>query len=142
MTLDELHEVTTLSKRICDLKAQLENLKDALIRLTPTPINDGLPKMSKTKNRGVDRISKLLAAKIDAENELSTLEDDLIDCRADLIEQIYQLEISAVQQSLLIRRYVHLEDFSTIAVALKYSESHIFSLHRRAINAIKKLSCY
>ena len=139
MTLDELHEVKSLSKRICDLKAQLENLSDALNRLTP--INDGLPKMSKTKNRGVDRISKLLAAKIDAENELAALEVELLERRADLLEKIYQLKISAVQQSVLTRRYVYLEDFSTIAAALRYSESHIFLLHRRAINVIKKLSC-
>ena len=136
MTLDELHEVKSLSKRICDLKAQLENLSDALNRLTP--INDGLPKMSKTKNRGVDRISKLLAAKIDAENELAALEVELLERRADLITKIFQLEISTIQQNLLIRRYVYLDDWATIAGALNYSEQHCFTIHRKAL---KKLSC-
>ena len=120
----ELRNVFDISAQIENTKSKLQQIEDSIQRLTRA--NDGMPK-SKTE----DRIGNLISLKVDVQAELTSLEIKLDEEKTKLFNRLIEMEMAAGAREVLIRRYVELQQFKVIAQEMKYSESHIFRLHRQ-----------
>ena len=120
----ELNIVVELAAQVTDAKSKLQQIEDSLKRLTRA--NDGMP-----KGKSEDRIGTLISLKVDVQNLLSSLEIKLNEERIKLFHQLMSVEMAAGAREVMIRRYVDLQQFKNIAAEMKYSESHIFRLHRQ-----------
>ena len=120
----ELRNVFDISAQVTDVKSKLQQIEDSIQRLTRA--NDGMPK-SKTE----DRLGNLISLKVDVQAELTSLELKLDEEKTKLFNRLMKTEMAAGAREVLIRRYVELQQFKVIAQEMKYSESHIFRLHRQ-----------
>lgn len=119
----ELKAVSDISAQIESRKSRLKQIDDSLKRLTRA--NDGLPK-SKTE----DRLGNLISLKIDLASELTSLEIKLNEEKTKLFNAVMKMEMAAGAREVLIRRYVNLQRFKNIAAEMRYSEPHIYHLHK------------
>ena len=120
----ELNIVVDISAQIENTKSKLQQIDDSLKRLTREL--DGLP-----KGKSEDRLGNLISLKIDVQAELTTLIKKLEVAKVELFNQLMSVEMAAGAREVMIRRYVRLQQFKVIAQEMKYSESHIFRLHRQ-----------
>lgn len=133
MTKAELKEVWTLSKQLHAAQTTLQIIKDELNVLT-TKL-DGLPR----KQSRNDRYAELISRKVDAQNEITELQAQIVDSEIELSTKILDAaELDAVQKKILICRYVQLKQFAEIAALVQYSEAHIYYLHKKAVHAVTK----
>ena len=119
----ELKAVSDISAQVTDVKSRLKQIEDSIQRLTRA--NDGLP-----KSKVDDRLGTLISLKIDLASELTSLEIKLNEEKTKLFNQLMSLEMTAAAREVLIRRYVELQQFKVIAAEMRYSEPHIYYLHK------------
>lgn len=133
MTLDDLKSVIILDRELSRTRELLTCLDDRLKSLTIQL--DGLPKQ---KRSGDSRLADLIAKKLDAENRVAELDLQLFDERITLTEKILSCQtLTPTQMQILSCRYVEILPFAEIAAALKFTESHIFTLHRKALKKLQ-----
>ena len=119
----ELKAVSAISAQIENTKSRLKQIEDSIKRLTRA--NDGLP-----KSKVDDRLGNLISLKIDLASELTSLELKLDEEKTKLFNQLMSAEMSIPAREVLIRRYVDLQRFKNIAAEMRYSEPHIYYLHK------------
>lgn len=123
MTEQELFVVCNLKREIKDLEKKLQTLKMSAGNLVP--IIDGLPHATQAKSR-VERITLMI---VDAERELDSLRDRLVQAKTELADKIMCDFSEPPIQTLLILRYVECLPFKDIAPRMFYGLRYVFKLH-------------
>ena len=126
----ELKAVSDISAMVESMKSKLQQIEDSIKRLTRA--NDGLP-----KSKVDDRLGNLISLKIDVQAELSSLEIKLEVAKVELFNRLMKMEMAAGAREVLIRRYVDLQQFKVIAGEMRYSEPHIYHLHKIGRKAVE-----
>ena len=119
----ELKAVSDISAQVENTKSRLQQIEDSILRITRA--NDGLP-----KSKVDDRLGTLISLKIDLASELTSLEIKLNEEKTKLFNRLMKMEMTAGAREVLIRRYVELQRFKSIAAEMRYSEPHIYYLHK------------
>ena len=126
----ELKAVSDISAQIENTKSKLQQIEDSIQRLTRA--NDGLP-----KSKVDDRLGILICLKVDVQAELTSLEIKLNEEKTKLFNRLMSVEMAAGAREVLIRRYVELQRFKSIAAEMRYSEPHIYYLHKLGRKAVE-----
>ena len=79
----------------------------------------------------------MISLKIDLASELTSLEIKLDEEKTKLFNRLMEMEMSAGAREVLIRRYVGLQRFKSIAAEMRYSEPHIYHLHKIGRKAVE-----
>ncbi|MBQ7198577.1 MAG: hypothetical protein IJS29_04875 [Selenomonadaceae bacterium] len=125
--------------KICwKLKREKENVEeklkcvdDSLNRMTP--YLDGLPNAKSAD----DRLARLIAEKLELENQLASLKEKLISAQVELIGGVLKVKgLTVDEENILIRRYGFCDDWAAITAAMCFSENHVFRLHRQALKKL------
>ena len=131
MTRYELEKVKRLHSELSTLKERHAGIIDSLNRLN-TELN-GLPKSHNTESR----LASLVSLMIDIEKQIADLQAELANTRADVTTEIFSAtNLSKNEVTVIMRRYVDLLPFATIASELNYSENCIFTYHRQALKKL------
>lgn len=93
------------------------------------PLIDDLPHAHQQTSRVESAVCKIE----EAENDLRGLEFDLVEKQIALTGEIFRRVHRRTVAEILCRRYVRLEQFSTIASAMCLSEPRIYALHREGV---------
>ena len=130
MTRAELNSVRDLHKKICGLEKKLRALKVCADNIVP--VLDGLPKSNFIKSR----VEKIATAIVETEQELVELRGQLTETKLTLATQIFKETEDAVNQTLLILRYVECLSYKDTAHRMHYTLRQIFRLHNDALKAV------
>jgi len=133
-TKEALNEYRSLVKAYDDVLRIISELEDkATATGSPTPRADKVLSSLPQSARYEDDIIN----KADLEQVLAESVKDIQDAR-QRVEQLIALAPTPTQRRLLNCRYILGMQFITIAKVLRYSEDHVFTIHRKAIKAISK----
>ena len=124
MTWEELNEVQHIKQMIKNAERALETWRRAEALKIPT--RDGLPK-SKSVDSHVERLAVKIA---DASRRVDVYKTQLADAISRFEQKICAEVPDVTAQTLFILRYVDGMYFRDIALAMGYSEAHIYYLHR------------
>jgi len=131
MTEKELNAARELKKLIQDREQRLIGLRASAQNLVPA--NDGQPR-SQTPS---SRVEKLAIKILDADEKLNCLRRQFDEAAAQIALEIYNADLTAQEQAVLIARYVDCVTFRAIQFRLHLSDAHVFYLHRCACKKIK-----
>lgn len=120
----ELSAVQDIRRVIEREQARLKALKSAVSAVVPE--RDGLPR-AKALTSNVEGLAVQI---ITIQDRIAELKAALVDAATELTGEIFR-RVSGGAAEVLVRRYVMGNRFRDIAMAMNYSESQIFSLHRR-----------
>jgi DNA-directed RNA polymerase specialized sigma subunit len=129
-TKEWLNRAWRIDKMVNAKFEQLQSLRDLATKATST-ISDVPP----SGTRNVHRMEDIIAKLIDMENEVKTEIEVLVDIKADIKTAINAVE-NEDYRTLLELRYLCFKPWEEIATALRYSNDHIFYLHRKALSKI------
>jgi DNA-directed RNA polymerase specialized sigma subunit len=130
MTAKEyLGQIQTLIIGLKSLSRQVKSLEDAL-----TGVSTQLSDTPGSATPNVRRMEELIAAKVDLERRLEANSTRL----AAITNTINSLP-DMVHTALLTARYIAGMEWQEIANELRISRSHLFNLHRDALNEIEKI---
>ena len=133
-TKEALNEYRSLVKAYDDVLRIISELEDkATATGSPTPRADKVLSSLPQSARYEDDIIN----KADLEQVLAESVKDIQDAR-QRVEQLIALAPTPTQRRLLNCRYILGMQFITIAKVLRYSEDHVFTIHRKSIKAISK----
>lgn len=129
-----LMNVRILNQKLISAKEKLLELDDSLKKIT-IELN-GLPKPQGYVKL---RVETLVAMKVEIERQIAELEEEIQGAKADLTTKLFEMDLSTDERRILLRRYVNLENFDTIAQNLFFSKSKVFTLHRLATKKILQM---
>lgn len=125
-----MNEVRELRSEINDLERKIELMRGALNNIVP--LRNGLP-----QGRGQEsRIEKLVVQITELEAELLELKKRRELAIVKITAGICAANLSGKEASVIWRRYVKCMRFRDIGLELKYSDAHVFYLHRHALKKI------
>lgn len=133
MTEQELFGVRDLKGKIKEVEKRLQTLKMSAGNLVP--IIDGLPHATQAKSR-VERITLMI---VDAERELDSLRNRLVQAKTELANKIMCEVSEPVLQTLLVLRYVECLPFKDIYNRMHYTLRQIFRLHDKVLKDVIRL---
>ena len=133
MTWEELNKVRDLTKNLRDAERSLELIRLS-ISAAKVPVRDGMPKATSTDSR----IEIATIRIIDFSAKIESLKAELIDAVKILEEQITNAVSNKTARKIFILHYVDCMYFRDIAIALGYSEAHIYYLHRITLENLIK----
>lgn len=93
--------------------------------------------MPKSPNRNLDPLASALIKAMELEDEVQTLNKQLILLKGEAMDMIIQLEKD--YQIVLIKRYFEKLSWGEIAIAMYYTERWIYKLHGKALIEMDKL---
>ena len=125
MTEKELNAVRELKKQIRDIERHLQALRLSAENLVPIP--DGLPHSSEAKSR-VEKIALMIVVD---ERELTSLNEEFLLAKAELLDKILRSVDEPSLQTLLVLRYVECLSFKEIARRMRFTLRHVFRLHEK-----------
>ena len=131
MTAKEyLNQAYWLDRRINSKLEQLDTLR-AMATKTTSIMRDDV--VSHTRN--VHSLQDVIAKIVDMQNEVNADIDRLVDLKSDIMHTIKEVN-NPEYQTLLELRYLCYKDWVDIADTMHYSESNVFKLHSRALQAV------
>ena len=130
MTERELNEVRELRSQIGDLERKIELMRGALANIVP--LRNGIPQGRNQESR----IEKLVVQITELETELLELKKRREQATIRITAGICAADLSGKEASVIWRRYVKCMRFRDIGIELKYSDAHVFYLHRRGLKKI------
>ena len=132
MTAKEfLSEAYHVDQRINSKLELVQSLRDMATKATST-LSDAPRSSSPNAHRMEDIIVKM----IDLENEINADIDALVDLKRNIMLAIEEVK-NVDYRTLLEQRYLCFKSWAEIAENLRYSKDHVFTLHRKALSAIK-----
>ena len=132
MTAKEyLNQAYWLDRRIDSKLEQLSALKDMATKTTSI-ISDDV--VSHTRN--VHSTQDIIAKIIDMQAEINTDIDRLVDLKRDIMQVVKAVDNPELQ-TLLELRYLCFKDWPDIACEMHCSESNIYKVHSRALQAVR-----
>jgi len=130
MTERELNEVRELQSEINDLEQKIMLVRDALKNIVP--LRNGAPQGRDLNSR----IEKLTV-------QIGVLEENLLELKKrravaalKIYAQICAAGLSDKEMAVIYRRYVQCMRFRDIGFQLKYSDAHVFYLHRQGLKKL------
>lgn len=152
MTFEELNIVRELKKQIRDEEQKIQALRDCAETITQkysreTLTNSQYPKTKKsyttldtlpTGGNNNSRVESFSVLIIDGEKKLSALKIKADDEAEKLIRKIQTEFENAIEQTILLYRYVLCKPFRDISRQTKYSLTYIFNVHNRLIKNLQK----
>ena len=121
-----LEQINAVNLRLRSLASQRRSLEDALYNVSPK-----LTHTPRAPSRDVHRMSGLVAAKLDVENEMETASDKL----AEVHKTINRVPDTCCQ-AVLVARYVDGKRWGDIANEVGFSQSRIYDFHRLGLEHI------
>ena len=122
------------------IKKRIESLKKDIARLEAVATNyspniSGMPHAPyATTSRMADVVCKI----VDKQRELERLTAECETIEQEIALLITDLENDEFKE-LLERRYVRREEWQDIAVEMRFAESYLYKLHRRALNTFERI---
>lgn len=132
MTAKEyLSQAYWLDRRINSKLEQLSALKDMATRTTSVMSDDVV-----SRTRNVHSMQDVIAKIIDMQAEINGDIDRLVDLKRDIMEVVKAVDDPELQ-TLLELRYLCFKDWPDIACEMHCSESNVYKVHSRALQAVK-----
>ena len=132
MTAKEyLSQAYWLDRRINSKLEQLSALKDMATRTTSVMSDDVV-----SRTRNVHSMQDVIAKIIDMQAEINGDIDRLVDLKRDII-QVVKAVGNPELQTLLELRYLCFKDWPEIAYEMHCSESNVYKVHSRALQAVR-----
>ena len=116
------------------VKAKLEQVMS--LRELSTNATATLSDLPKNATRNVHRMEDIICKMLDLEAEINADIDALVDLKRDIMTAIKGVA-NEDYRTLLELRYLCFKSWIEIAEDLRFSKDHIFTLHRKALLAIK-----
>lgn len=130
---DYLLQIKLLNTQIDCMQANADSLRDSLLRITPTLKQDVV-----TSSGAQDRMSATVAKIVDMEKEINAKIDTYIDKKAEIIRLLERVR-NPDYLKVLQMRYVDIEKWEDIAVAMDCSVRNIYKLHGRALQVFANI---
>ena len=132
MTAKEyLNQAYWLDRRINSKLEQLSALRDMATKTTSI-MNDDV--VSRTRN--VHSMQDVIAKIIDMQAEINADIDRLVDLKRDIMQVVKAVDNPELQ-TLLELRYLCFKDWPDIACEMHCSESNVYKVHSRALQAVR-----
>ena len=132
MTAKEyLNQAYWLDRRINSKLEQLSALRDMATKTTSI-MNDDV--VSRTRN--VHSMQDVIAKIIDMQAEVNADIDRLVDLKRDIMQVVKAVDNPELQ-TLLELRYLCFKDWPDIACEMHCSESNVYKVHSRALQAVR-----
>ena len=128
-----LNRARDISQQIKVLKKRIEELR-ALERSIPGPNYDQIV-VDRTRSYEAPFV-KYIFKRMEAEEKLKELEEELIEVKNEIAVSISELECP-IQQRLLRLRYLDFMTWTDISKAMNYGLDNIYRLHRESLLRIK-----
>ncbi len=130
---DFLNQAQHLECKINEKIEQIRSLRVLACKMTAT-FNDSF--VSKTGNK--QKLEPIVAKIVDLQKELKNDLDEYVSARRE-ISFLIKSTINPDYQLVLELRYLCSKSWEEIANEMHYSVQHIFRLHYKALNTLKKL---
>ena len=131
MTAKEyLNQAYWLDRRIDSKLEQLSALKEMATKTTSIMSDDVV-----SHTRNVHSMQDVIAKIIDMQTEINADIDRLVDLKRDIM-QVVKTVGNPELQTLLELRYLCFKDWPDIACAMHCSESNVYKVHSRALQAV------
>lgn len=128
-----LKQYELAKKRVEEIKEQLADLDDQ-----STNITQALDSERVQTSPEVDKIGRIVAAKVDLANELVSAEAEELDTMNQIYMVLNQLEDPDCQR-LLRLRYIKCMKWECISYLMHYEDRNVFYIHGRALEEVNKL---
>ena len=125
-----LKQARYLDERINTKIAQVSSLHDLATKATST-----LSDMPGSPTRNTHRMEDIIIKILMLENEINTDIDKLVDLKDEILSVINGVDDSD-SRLILEKRYINLEAWEDIAIALNTSVPNIYRLHDKALRKI------
>ena len=132
MTAKEyLNQAYWLDRRIDSKLEQLSALKDMATKTTSIMSDDVV-----SHTRNVHSMQDVIAKIIDMQAEINADIDRLVDLKRDIMQVVKTVDDPELQ-TLLELRYLCFKDWQDIAYSMHCTESNVFKVHSKALQAVK-----
>ena len=132
MTAKEyLSQAYWLDRRINSKLEQLSALKDMATKTTSIMSDDVV-----SHTRNVHSMQDVIAKIIDMQAEINADIDRLVDLKRDIMQVVKTVDDPELQ-TLLELRYLCFKDWPDIACEMHCSESNVYKVHSRALQAVR-----
>ena len=132
MTVKEyLSQAYRIDQRINSKLEQVASLRALATKATST-LSDTPPSGS----RNVQSMENVIVKIIDLENEINEDIDTLVDLKRDIMQVVKTVDDPELQ-TLLELRYLCFKDWQDIAYRMHCTESNVFKVHSKALQAVK-----
>lgn len=125
-----LKQARYLDERINTKIAQVSSLHDLATKATST-----LSDMPGSPTRNTHRMEDIIIKILMLENEINTDIDKLVDLKDEILSVINGVDDSD-SRLILEKRYINLEAWEDIAIALNTSVPNIYRLHDKALRKV------
>ena len=126
-----LNQAYWLDRRIDSKLEQLSALKDMATRTTSVMSGEVV-----SHTRNVSSMQDVIVKIISMENEVNADIDRLVDLKAEIM-RVIKAVASPEHQTLLELRYLCFKDWPDIACEMHCSESNVYKVHSRALQAVR-----
>ena len=131
MTAKEyLNQLIEMDDTINKKQRRLETLRSVALNITPC-----YSKESVQRTREHDQFEKMMSKIIDLELEIDSDIDALVDLKAEVWEQLDEME-NEIYKTVLWLRYAERKTWNSIAAAIHFTSRYIRMLHGQALNAL------
>ena len=132
MTAKEyLNQAYWLDRRINSKLEQLSALQDMATKTTSIMSDDVV-----SRTRNVHSMEDVIAKIIDMQAEINGDIDRLVDLKRDIMQVVKAVDNPELQ-TLLELRYLCFKDWPDIAYEMHCSESNVYKVHSRALQAVR-----
>ena len=132
MTAKEyLNQAYWLDRRINSKLEQLSALNDMVTKTTSIMSDDVV-----SQTRNVHRMQDVIAKIIDMQVEINADIERLVDLKQDIMQIVKTVEDPELQ-TLLELRYLCFKSWQDIAYSMHCTESNVFKIHSKALQAVK-----
>ena len=132
MTAKEyLNQAYWLDRRINSKLEQLSALRDMATKTTSIMSDDVV-----SRTRNVHSMQDVIAKIIDMQAEVNADIDRLVDLKRDIMQVVKAVDNPELQ-TLLELRYLCFKDWPDIACEMHCSESNVYKVHSRALQAVR-----
>ena len=130
-TKEYLNQAYWLDRRIDSKLEQLSALKDMATKTTSIMSDDVV-----SHTRNVHSMQDVIAKIIDMQAEINADIDRLVDLKRDIMQVVKTVDDPELQ-TLLELRYLCFKDWPDIACEMHCSESNVYKVHSRALQAVR-----
>lgn len=131
---DYLMVVYGMRTKIKDLQAQVDDLADMLLRITP--VMDDKPHGGSSAVE--DKTAECIARKVDLEAKIAAMIGDYMQ-KVARCDELLAMVKNGRYHSILSRRYIQMQSFDMIAREMQYSLRQVTRLHGRALQIFEQI---
>ena len=128
---DYLSQAWRVDRVINAKLAQVRSLRELATRATAT-----WSEIPVTGSRNFQRMEDIIAKILDLESEINADVLNLVDLKRDIVATVKAVADEDCR-TLLELRYLAFQSWGEIAEDMRFSKDHIFTLHRKALSAVK-----